>query len=333
MNERVGWGLVGLGRHADSYIAPAIGASDTGTLAAVCSRSRERAEAFARRHAAGAAYDHLDEMLQDPKIDCVFICSEVQAHEPQVIRVAEAGRHVLCEKPLGVTEASCLRMAAACDRYGVALGVGFHLRTNPALQEVVALLASEAIGDVLFSEIQYVHVLRDASATVSPEWRRDSRLGPTEFLGSGLHAVDLVHFFHDAEVAAVRVASLRDLGSSGEQVVQVTASLESGVLVSLSTGRLRFPANAATFYGTDGRIRARDAIGNVSGGVVEVKGRGPSTIRFPAGVPYKEEVDRFGEAIRTGSPPCAGVADAIRAARVVAAIAEAASSRREVRLS
>src|SRR4030042_2299528 len=95
-----GWGLICMGRHANRFIAPAICRSSKGRLLAVFSRDIERARMFAERHGSPSVCNDLDALLGDEQINGVFICSPNFFHKENVLLAAQAGKHILCAKPL-----------------------------------------------------------------------------------------------------------------------------------------------------------------------------------------------------------------------------------------
>src|SRR4026207_988937 len=105
-----GWGIVSTGKHPDIKIAPAIAAGDGGELGGVSSPEPQRAEAFARKHHARAAYSRLGDLLKDSRVDGVFVASPNALHAEHVVQAAEAGKHGLCEEPMGATSAAAGRM-------------------------------------------------------------------------------------------------------------------------------------------------------------------------------------------------------------------------------
>ena len=129
-----GWGVVGLGRHTRRYIGPAISASAGGYLAAVCTSDPVAARDVTGPWGKPRLHERLAGLLADPAVDGVFLVSPNHVHREQVVAAATAGKHVLCEKPLGTTSADCQAMIRACRDAGVALGVGYHLRHNAGKQ-------------------------------------------------------------------------------------------------------------------------------------------------------------------------------------------------------
>src|SRR6185503_413057 len=155
-----GWGIVSTGKHPDIKIAPAIAAAGDGELVAVYSRDQGRAEEFARKHDARAAYSKLGDLLGDSRVDGVFVCSPNALHAEHVVRAAEAGKHVLCEKPMATTVADAVRMVQACRRTGVTLGVAFNLRQHPAYIRARELVAAGALGRIVLAQAQWAFGVR-----------------------------------------------------------------------------------------------------------------------------------------------------------------------------
>ncbi len=151
----LGWAIISTGRHADNKIAPAINAAPHAHLAAVYSRDQGRAEAFAERHGAAAAYDSIEATLQDARVDAVFITSPNALHATHTLQAAQAGKHVLTEKPMATTRGDTIAMIDACQRHGVTLGVGFHLRYHPAHLEAHRALREGALGTVALVQGQW----------------------------------------------------------------------------------------------------------------------------------------------------------------------------------
>ena len=131
----IGWAIVSTGRHVNDWVAPAMaGAVDT-QLVAVYSRDQGRAEAFTRKHGAQVAYTSLEALVADARVEAVFIAAPNFLHAPYTTIAAQAGKHVLVEKPMAVQVDEAVEMVRTCQAHGVKLGVGFHLRYHPGHQE------------------------------------------------------------------------------------------------------------------------------------------------------------------------------------------------------
>jgi predicted dehydrogenase len=109
----LGIALLGTGGIAQRTFVPAVYEVDAARLVAVLSRDQACGAAFAQQHGIPEVYDNLDALLQSPQVDAVIVATPDAMHEPQVIAAVQAGKHVLCEKPMTTTYAGCQRMATA----------------------------------------------------------------------------------------------------------------------------------------------------------------------------------------------------------------------------
>ena len=112
----LGWAIAGLGKIASTQIAPAMARSMANTLVSVVSRDQAKADAFAKEHGARRGTDAYQGMLADPEVDAVYIATPNAMHADQVVGAAEAGKHVLCDKPLATSVASTSRTTTSRPR-------------------------------------------------------------------------------------------------------------------------------------------------------------------------------------------------------------------------
>jgi predicted dehydrogenase len=152
MERRVRWGLVGCGDIAERRVAPALKA--TGSLLAVAASRAERAAEFARRHEVPRSSGDWRDLVRDPEIDALYVATPVGLHPEPTIAAAEAGKHVLCEKPMALDPASCERMVAAARAHDVRLGVAYYRHHYPAVARLRAILASGEIGSPVLVHAQ-----------------------------------------------------------------------------------------------------------------------------------------------------------------------------------
>lgn len=161
---KVRWGIIGAGDIVRKRVAPAINDLPNCELTAITRANADRAEEFAREFMAKRWYGDWKEMLLDEEIDAVYIATPVYLHAPQTIAAAEAGKHVLCEKPMAMNAAECDVMIAACTANSVKLGIAFYRRFYPVLARVRELLASGELGRPIVAQInsfEYVDIAPD----------------------------------------------------------------------------------------------------------------------------------------------------------------------------
>src|SRR2546427_7811513 len=151
----LGWAIITTGLHADVKIAPALHATPDAELVAVYSRDQGRAEAFAQKHGAKAAYSDLEALLRDSRVEAVFIASPNALHATQTLAAARAGKHVLVEKPMATTLDDAVAMVRACRDARVKLGVGYHLRQHPRQRAAQRLIAQGVLGTIALAQAQW----------------------------------------------------------------------------------------------------------------------------------------------------------------------------------
>lgn len=167
----VRWGIVGTAKIAASALVTAIGAAPNAALAAVASRSAASAAAFAADHGIAIAYDSYEALLADSEVDAVYVPLPNHLHGPITMAAADAGKHVLCEKPLALDAAQAREIVAHCDSKGVKLMEGFMYRFHPAWLTTKQLIDTGRIGNVraIQSWFSYLSTDRDDIRHV-PEW-------------------------------------------------------------------------------------------------------------------------------------------------------------------
>ena len=179
------------------------------------------------------AVAEFDAALADPAIDAMILTSPNTMHESQVVAAAAAGKHVLCEKPLGLTGESARRSVAACQAAGVVLAVGHERRFEPALQRVRELVGEGALGTIMHAEAAFSH---DKLANVPPgDWRTSNLLSPAAGMTAmGIHLSDFyISLFGRARTVQALTAD-RILGWETGDVVTVQIAFEAGMTASFS---------------------------------------------------------------------------------------------------
>src|SRR5262249_53693339 len=144
-SQPLGWGLIGASDIARTRMIEAIRAQPDSDVVAVMSSDAERARRYAAENAIRHAYDTLDAMLGDSRVDVVYISTTNELHYSQTLAAARAGKHVLCEKPLALTLDDARAMVAACQAADVVKGTNHHLRNAATHRTLRRLIAEGAI--------------------------------------------------------------------------------------------------------------------------------------------------------------------------------------------
>ena len=249
------WGLIGAGDIARKRVAPALRDLASCTLAAVCRGRPELAESFAREFGAPRWYATSTELLADPGIDAVYIATPVRLHAEQAIAAAEAGKHVLCEKPMAMDVRECDDIIAACRASGVTLGVAYYRHLYPAVARIRRILASGDIGDPVLAQANaFEHF--DPAPDHPRHWlvvREESGGGP--MFDFGCHRIevllDLLGPVRGVTSMVGNVALQRDVEDTAVAVLE----FERGSYATLSvTHAAREPQDTLAIFGTRGSI-------------------------------------------------------------------------------
>ena len=193
--------------------------------------SPERQRQIAEMNA--EAVSDLDAALNDPEIDAVILTTPNQLHEEQVTASAKAGKHVFCEKPLGLTGASAKRSVEACQKAGVVLGIGHERRFEPALVEVRKMVEAGELGTLMHVEAAFSH---DKLTNVpAGDWRTSKAVCPAAGMtGMGIHLSDLYIAMFGRVKTVQALTADRILGWETGDVVTVQVQFASGMTGTFS---------------------------------------------------------------------------------------------------
>lgn len=314
------------------------------TFAAAYSRDMGRAEGFAARHGVGVACDSVDTLLQDPKVEAVFISTPNSLHAEHTIAAARAGKHVLVEKPMAVSVAEAQQMVEACRHAGVTLGVAFQLRTHPAHREIRRLVHDGTLGVIPMAQAQWgTRAVRgqlevQTRTGLSSWWEDPGLIGhASTMMGTGVHAIDLLHFILGQPV--VEVAAISDGQTAKkplEQAAVLSLRFEDGTVGTMCCGR-RMPdsRNDAVVYGTSGRAIASDSLWESLQGSLDVVSDTVNLTRSyeadALGL-FRLQAQAFQRAVETGEDPPATGVDGLRVVQVTSAMIESATTGRTVKI-
>lgn len=202
MSQILGAAILGTGDVSGEHIK-AFQADPRTEVRAILSRDRTRAETKARQYGLTncRAYVDLDELLKAQDIDIVSICTPHHLHVEQGVACAQAGKHIVVEKPIALDLAGLRKIDAAVREHNARSIVGFVLRWNPLFETVRAILADGTIGDVFYGEVDYLHGITKQFKLFP--WVKQREFGGTALLTGGCHAVDSLRWFVGKEAVEV----------------------------------------------------------------------------------------------------------------------------------
>jgi predicted dehydrogenase len=249
----VNWGIIGLGQIAYTF-CNALRFSKTGQARAVASRDENRAKAFAEAFSIPIAHRSYEALLADDAVHAVYVATVNSAHLPWVIRAADAGKHVLVEKPMGINAREVAAMVAAAQAHDVFLMEAFMYRCHPQMQRLAQLIRDGAIG-----EVKAVRSAFGFRAAFDPGSRLfDRSLGGGGILDVGGYPASAARFVAGAasgrpfaDPVEVRASGL--LGRTGvDDQASAVLRFDNGVLAQLSTSIACNLPGEITVFGTDG---------------------------------------------------------------------------------
>ncbi|MBP9026398.1 MAG: aldo/keto reductase [Phycisphaerae bacterium] len=256
MNSSLRWGVLGTGRIAEIF-AKAVATSRLGRVEAVGSRTTEAAEAFARRVGVPRAYGSYEALLDDPDVQAVYIATIHPLHAQWAIAAAEAGKHILCEKPLTMNYPEAMAVVEAARRHDVFLMEAFMYRCHPQTAKLVELVRDGAIGDLRLVEASFCF-----NSKAPPGHRVvNHALGGGAILDLGCYPVSMARLLAGAAsgqpfLNPADVCGVAHLGSETRVDEWAAASLRfpNGVVASLIAAIQLTRDNTLHLHGTRGRI-------------------------------------------------------------------------------
>jgi predicted dehydrogenase len=304
------WGLL-----STADINGALLTSGYGEFVAIASRSAEGAEAYAREHGIPRAHGSYEDLLADAEVDAVYVPLPNSMHVEWSIRALEAGKHVLCEKPMSRHPEDVERAFDVAERSGLVLMEAFMWRHHPQLERARALIAEGTIGTLKVVRAAFSFTGRPAG---------DIRL-QRALEGGGLMDVGCYCISGCRAVAGTepeRVYGEQVLGGDGVDVAfAATLRFPGDVLATLDCGMSYAPRDELEAVGDEGSLFLDDPWHGREA-VIEVRRPDRSTERVEVGRSnsYALELQNFEAAVRGEAPPLLGRDDAVAQARVIAAL-------------
>jgi predicted dehydrogenase len=325
----VRWGILGTANIALSKVIPAMQRSERCEVLAIASRDLDRGRAAAAALGIPCAFGSYEALLADPEIEAVYVPLPNHLHVPWSIRAAEAGKHVLCEKPIALSATEVGDLVIARDKAGVLMGEAFMVRTHPQWLAVRELIAEGRIGDLRLVTCTFSYFKRDADNI-----RNREEYGGGGLMDIGCYAVNLSRWLFD------------------EEPLEVIADVERDPdlrIDRLTSGMMRFPSGQATFtcatqlvphqrmqiFGTTGRIEVEIPFNAPPDRATRIFvddgrdtfGSGVELIELPVVDQYTLQADRFSEAIRGMHSIPVPLEDAIANMAVIDALFRSAETR------
>lgn len=330
MGRRVAWGVLGVAAIAVKKVIPAMQRAESCDVLAIASRDLERARRAAQALGIPRAYGSYAELLADRDVDAVYNPLPNHLHVPWSIRAAEAGKHVLCEKPIALGAAEAARLLEARDRTGVRIQEAFMVRTHPQWLAVRDLVRAGRIGPlrVVGGHFSYFN---DDPANV----RNVRDWGGGALMDIGCYPITIARFLYEAEPRRVMGLLERDPRFGTDRLSSALLEFPSGQC-AFTCGTQLVPHQRIHAFGTAGRIEVEipfnapndrpcrifvDDGSDPSGAAIETRS-------YEVCDQYTIQAERFAAAIRTGGPQPLPLEDALGNMKAIEAVFRSADSGR-----
>ena len=327
-NAKVKWGVLGVAAIAVRKVIPAMQAGEYSEITTIASRNIGKAQEAARQLGIAKAYGSYEELLADGQIEAVYNPLPNHLHVPWSIKAAEAGKHVLCEKPLSLTVAEARALLRVRDRTGVKIGEAFVVHTHPRWLRTRELIRGGRIGELRAIAGMFSYFNRDAANV-----RNVAEWGGGALMDIGCYPIHLSRFVLGQEPTRVMGLLERDPEFKTDRLTSVMMDFPWGQ-ATFSCSTQMIPYQRMQFFGTKGRIeleipfnapsdRPTRILIDASG---DLFGSGISAEEFPICNQYTIQGDAFSRAVRGEADVPVPLEDAIKNMAVIEAVFRSAEN-------
>ena len=317
----VRWGVLSTADIGMSKVTPAIGRAPNADVVAIASRDGARARAAAATLGIAAAYDSYDALLEAQDVDAVYVPLPNDQHAEWTIKAMQAGKHVLCEKPLAMSADQAQQMVDASTRSGVLLQEAFMYRHHPTWVETVRLVRDGRIGDV-----QAVHTFFSYYNDDPSNIRNRRENGGGALMDIGCYAINAARLLVGAEPDGVVGSVRRDPTTGVDTLSSAVLTFPGGEQSSFTVGIRSEPYQRVQVIGGSGRIEVEIPFNipphlptrlHVSAGGDPPVAPHTETLTFDPADQYTVQAELFGQAILDEAPAPVHPADAVANMRVI----------------
>jgi predicted dehydrogenase len=329
-SRSIRWGILGVARIATAKVIPAMQQCKLGKITAIASRDRAKAESAARDLAIPRAYGSYEELLADPEIDAIYNPLPNHLHVHWSIQAAEAGKHVLCEKPIGLNAAEARDLIAARDRTGVIIGEAFMIQVHPQWIRTVELIRTGRIGQLRGAVGTFGYTNRDPKNV-----RNVREYGGGALMDIGCYPIKASRMAFAEEPLRVAATLTRDPDFGTDILTSAVLEFPTGHC-AFTVGTQIVPCQSMQFLGTTGRVEVAIPYNAPPGKTTRIRIDDGSDItganvvmeEFAPCDQYTLQGDAFARAILDGAPPPVPLEDSLANMLTIDAMFRSAKSRK-----
>jgi predicted dehydrogenase len=326
---KIKWGVLSTAKIGREKVIPAMQAGTLTEVSAIASRDAELGRTVAEKLGIPKSYGSYEELLADPEIDAVYNPLPNHLHLPLTIRALEAGKHVLCEKPIGLDADEARQIDETAKRTGRLVAEAFMVRHHPQWQRAREIAGSGRLGEVRAIQTIFAYHLTDPMNI-----RNRADIGGGGLYDIGCYAVATSRYIFGAEPERVIGLFDRDPEMATDRLTSGLAEFPGGRQLAFTCATQLVPSQRVQIFGTRGRLEilvpfnpvptqptriAIDDGRDLVGGGIEIE-------TFDPVDPYTRQGDAFSRAILDGTPLAFPMSDAILNMRVIDALFRSAKT-------
>jgi len=319
MTDKVRWGILSTANIALKKVIPAMQRSSSCEIAAIASRDLSKAEAAANALNIPHAYGSYEELLADESIEAVYNPLPNHLHVPWTLKAAEAGKHVLCEKPIALNAEEAKALLDARDRYRVRIQEAFMVRTHPQWLETHRLIQAGRIG-TLRSITGFFSYFNSDPANI----RNQLEIGGGALMDIGCYPITISRWIYNEEPRRVLGLIERDPVFGTDVLTTAVLDFPNGHATFTCSTRLA-PYQRMIFHGTERKIEVLIPFNAPNDTPTQIL-VGDETIEIPVCDQYEIQGSLFSEAIRENREQPIPLEDAISNMAVIDAVFKSAST-------
>lgn len=301
MSNKTRWGILGVAAIATKKVVPGMQKSSSLEVAAIASRDIARARDAAKQAGIPKYYGSYEELLADSEIDIIYNPLPNHLHVPWSMKAAEAGKHILCEKPIALSTSETQQLIQVRDRTGVKIGEAFMVRTHPQWLRARELVGSGEIGDprLIMSAFSYFNTDPD-------NIRNKADIGGGAIMDIGCYPITMSRWFFNREPSHVLAVIERDPQMGTDRLSSALLDFAPGQAVFSCSTQL-VPYQSFQILGTKGRIDVHwpfntppdeAAYLRIDNGSKPIAGVSARREEFPPQDQYMLQAEAFSAAVR-----------------------------------
>ena len=269
MNKKVKWGIIAAGGIAKRRTLPAMQFCENAEIVAVMDKSVEALKSIREEYGIPYIYEDEDELLNNPEVEAVYVASPVCFHKEQARKVLAAGKHLLLEKPIGLTLEEAEEVKNYAEHSPQKVGIGMVMKMHPGHQKIRELIKQGTLGEIVNCRAQLTCWFPDMENNWRQKWATG---GGGALVDMGIHCVDLLRYLLDDDVEKV-------YGDVATKTFQYEVDDSADCMLRMKKGancfvdvHFNIPDEAAKgvleIYGTKGSVMATGTIGQDGGGEI-----------------------------------------------------------------